>query len=430
MSTNSTNSIKTLRTTHSALSYVFFIFLISYHIELNFYLRTSSKLSEESTFDIDYWSRSFLVLVYPVSFTVIISACLSIFLYDLYTQSNVFEDAGLILSSKGPNAASMSKITWESFKIALIIISIIALATCLLVIFVYYGCMKFLYVYLFITVTCVFSLLNISILSMIIAQLNSSIDWLTILFFIYNILTIAILSMFWLSPNIIKQIITIYQCIIMILYVLKIAPEWIAWVLLPLLAIWDMIAVLLPFGPLYLLINLFQKRKIQVPSTMVYTTGLWLQNQNMNKLIIKKNFLLTEQWSSLNLIFLSTNTYYYLYKQENNFNINASSSSDKQILKKRSTRKSMLGLGDFIFYSILLAKTVFTSECNFFAIIIVYLCIIMGMLITTIILIILHRPLPALPISLLIGLAVFFYYNHIGNQYADALRLPTGPIII
>ncbi|CAF3336196.1 unnamed protein product [Rotaria sp. Silwood1] len=409
MSTNSTTSIKSSRTTHSPLS-------------------SSSKLSEESTFDIDYWSRSFLALVYPVSFTVIISACLSIFLYDLYTQSNVFEDAGLILSSKGPNAASISKITWESFKIALIIIGIIALATCLLVIFVYYGCMKFLYIYLFITVICVFSLLNISILSMIIAQLNSSIDWLTILFFVYNILTIAILSMFWLSPNLIKQIITIYQCIIMILYVLKIAPEWIAWVLLPLLAIWDMIAVLLPFGPLYLLINLFQKRKLQVPSTMVYTTGLWLQNQNMNKLILKENFLLTEQWSSLNLIFLSNNTYKYLYKQENNFNIN--SSSDKQILKKRSTRKSMLGLGDFIFYSILLAKTVFTSECNFFAIIIVYLCIIMGMLITTIILIILHRPLPALPISLLIGLAVFFYYNHIGNQYADALRLPTGPIII
>ncbi|CAF0729606.1 unnamed protein product [Rotaria sordida] len=235
--------------------------------------------------------------------------------------------------------------------------------------------------------------------------------------------------MFWLSPNKIKQIITIYQCIIMILYVLKIAPEWITWVLLPLLAIWDMIAVLLPFGPLYLLINLFQKRKLQVPSTMVYTTGLWFQNQNMNKLIRKKSILLIEQSSSLNLIFLSNNTYNYLYKQENNFNIN-SSSTDKQILKKRSTRKSMLGLGDFIFYSILLAKTVFTSECNLFAIIIVYLCIIMGMLMTTIILIILHRPLPALPISLLIGLAVFFYYNHIGNQYADVLRLPTGPIII
>ncbi|CAF4451543.1 unnamed protein product [Adineta steineri] len=90
----------------------------------------------------------------------------------------------------------------------------------------------------------------------------------------------------------------------------------------------------------------------------------------------------------------------------------------------------MLGLGDFIFYSILLSKTVFTSECNIFAIIIVYLCIIMGMLGTTIVLLILNRPLPALPISLLIGLAAFFHYNHIGNQFADILRLPTGPIII
>ena len=124
------------------------------------------------------------------------------------------------------------------------------------------------------TVISVFSLLNLSILSMIIAQLNPSFDWLTILFFIYNLLTIAIVSMFWLSPNIMKQFITIHQCIIMVLYILKLAPEWIAWTLLPLLAIWDMIAVLLLLDPLYLLIHLFQKRQLQLPSTMVYITGL------------------------------------------------------------------------------------------------------------------------------------------------------------
>jgi len=268
---------------------------------------------------------------------------------------------------------------------------------------------------------------------MIIAQLNCSIDWLTIIFYVYNILIVAIISMFWFSPDIIKQIVTIYQCIIMILYVLKIAPEWIAWTLLPLLAIWDMIAVLLPFGPLYLLINLFQKRQLEVPPMMIYTTGLWFKNQNMNKnnIIIQKEFLLSKQLSSLNLIFISNNTLNYFNKQKFNIIKNMNASSDKKFSKKqRQTRKSMLGLGDFIFYSILLAKTVFTSKCNLFAIIIVYLCIIMGMLATTIILLILHRPLPALPISLLIGLIVFFHYNHIGNQFAETIRLSTGPIII
>lgn len=399
--------------------------------------RSSSSSSLKLPIDIDYWSRSFLALVYPVSFTVIISACLAIFLYDLYTQSNVFEDAGLISSLNGPNAVSLSEITWESFKISLIIIGIIALATCLLVLFVYYNCIKFLYIYLFFTLICVFSLLNLSIFSMIIAQLNSSIDWLTILIFIYNILILAIISMFWYSPNIIKQIITIYQCIIMILYVLKIAPEWIAWILLPLLALWDMIAVLLPFGPLYLLINLFQKRQLEVPSMMIYTTGLWYKNQNMNKShLIKEenNSFLLKQYSILNLLFLSSHTlnFFSTEKSKSNLikNTNASSDNKQSSKEKTTTRKSMLGLGDFIFYSILLAKTVFTSQCNLFAIIIIYLCIIMGMLGTTIILFILHRPLPALPISLLIGLVVFFHYNHIGNQFADVLRLPTGPIII
>ena len=382
---------------------------------------------EASPLDIDYWSRSFLALVYPVSCTVIISAGLAMFLYDLYTESNVFEDAGLISSSRGPHAVSPSEITWESFKIALIIIGIIAFATCLLVVFVYYNCLRFLYIYLFITLICVFSLLNISILSMIVAQLNSSIDWLTILFYTYNILSIAIISMFWFSPDMIKQIVTIYQCIVMILYVLKIAPEWIAWALLPLLALWDMIAVLLPFGPLYLLINLFQKRKLELPPMMIYTTGLWFQNQNRNihHRTGKKRLLSFGQWSSFDLLLPSNTLFNHLSKDRN---INASSNRNHH--KKRPTRKSMLGLGDFIFYSILLAKTVFTSQCNLFAIIIVYLCIIMGMLGTTVILVLLHRPLPALPISLLIGLAVFFHYQYIGNAFADVLRFPAGPMMI
>ena len=365
---------------------------------------------------------------------MIISAGLALFLYDLYTQSNVFEDAGLISSSHGPNAASLSQLTWESFKIALIIIGVLALATCLLVLLVYFGCMKFLYVYLFITVLSVFSLLNLSILSIIVAQLNSAVDWITVVLYVYNILIVAIVSMFWLSPDLVKQMVTIYQCVIMILYVLKIAPEWIAWMLLPLLAIWDMIAVLLPFGPLYLLINLFQKRELQVPSMMIYTTGMWTSNRDRNSNAYAKvnEVFALRQWSILNLLFPSDSTLNDLHRSDDESRRmrNTNASSDRPPSKKRPTRKSMLGLGDFIFYSILLAKTVFTSECNLFAIIIVYLCIIMGMLATTIVLVILHRPLPALPFSLFIGLAVFFQYNYIGDRFADALRLPTGPMII
>lgn len=395
----------------------------------------SSRSSFKESIDIDYWSRSFLALVYPVSFTVIISAGLAMFLYDLFTQPNVFEEAGLISSSRGPNAGSASTITGQAFKIALIVVGLLVIATCLLVVLVYYNCMKVLYVYLFLTVVCVFSLLNLSILSMIIAEANIPIDWITIVLFVFNILIVALISMFWISPDFIKQAATIYQCVVMILYVLKMAPEWIAWALLPLLAIWDMIAVLLPFGPLYLLINLFQKRQIEVPPMMIYTTGLWLRQSNKNSNASSR--FRTDQWSMslsiFNLIFISKSTIdsfdeeNRIFNDVQNTNASKENSSSK---KRRRTRKSMLGLGDFIFYSILLAKTVFTSECNLFAVIIVYLSIIMGMLATTIILVLIHRPLPALPISLLIGLGIFFQYHYIGNQFADSLRLPTGPIII
>ena len=138
--------------------------------------------------------------------------------------------------------------------------------------------------------------------------------------------------------------------------------------------------------------------------------------------------------SSFNLVFISLNVLKCISQHTSRtlttMDRNTNTSPDQQPTRKRRVRESMLGLGDFIFYSILLSKTVFTSQCNLFTIIIIYLCLIMGILLTTIILVILHRPLPALPISLFIGLIVFFHYNHIGYQFADRLRLPTGPIII
>ena len=399
-------------------------------------VRTIRKeTSDPSLLDIDYWSRSFLALAYPVSWTVMISAGMAIFLYDLYMEPNMFEEAGLIVSSKDSDHDSIMKMTWETLKIALIVVAFFALATCLLVALVYCGLMKCLYVYLAFTVFSVFSLLNLSILSMIIAQLNLPIDWITISLYTYNGLAVAMLSMFWLSPDSVKQVITIYQCILMILYILKIAPEWIAWAILPLLALWDILAVLLPFGPLYLLINLLEERRLKVPAMMIYTTGLWLSSETNNIDEVnssQKTQPIILQCSSMNFIFFSTQTLETIgeYSATMQYVRNTNASSDESSSTKRKARKSMLGLGDFIFYSILLAKTVFTSQYNLFSIIIVYLCIIMGMLATTLILIVLHRPLPALPISLFLGLLFFFHYQYIGDEFALALRLPTGPVFI
>ncbi|CAF0779746.1 unnamed protein product [Didymodactylos carnosus] len=497
---------------------------------------TSSDNDETDKTDIDYWSRSFLALVYPVSITVVISALLAMFLYDLYIASTVFEDISIITSPNMSKRPSNFEIFWASLKIALVFLGVIAVGTCLLVLVVYCGFVKFLYGYLFMTVLMVFSLINISILSLIIAQFNCPVDWITVAFYVYNTSITAVLAMFWIAPNIIKKAVTIYQCVIMILYLLKMAPEWATWIILPLLAIWDMMAVLLPFGPLYLLIGLFQKRQIEVPAVMIYTTGAIYFNENKNindnndhtrASQSDDNILFGIQPSFVNLLFLPFTTvsrlnrlstqsplclvqpkhhHFYSLKnfalfnnekclkrilsfyenyfitteekvfiknengnpkiiQNNNKNndeehqemdgdniqqrnidtieqlheiilpINSDENrckqkSGKTQMKKRKTRKSMLGLGDFVFYSVLLAKTVFTSNRNIFAVIAVYLSIIMGMLGTTIILVVLRRPLPALPISLIIGLCIFFQYHFIGDRFADSLRVPYGPVFI
>ena len=80
-----------------------------------------------------------------------------------------------------------------------------------------------------------------------------------------------------------------------------------------------------------------------------------------------------------------------------------------------------LGLGDFVFYSLLIAKA--ATQLNITTIIACYLSIIMGLTITISLVAYLSRPLPALPISIFIAIAIFFSNEYTVVPFCNRLSL-------
>lgn len=80
-----------------------------------------------------------------------------------------------------------------------------------------------------------------------------------------------------------------------------------------------------------------------------------------------------------------------------------------------------LGLGDFVFYSVLVGKS--SQSLNYFIILSTTLSMSIGLILTLSLLILFRRPMPALPVSLFLGIFVYSFSFNFMTHFQDALNL-------
>ncbi|KAJ3189259.1 hypothetical protein HDU85_002887 [Gaertneriomyces sp. JEL0708] len=230
---------------------------------------------EEKLEDLKFYMEQIYLILKPVLCCIF----LSILWVKLTTDYSSYFDTGIGLPSAPSSAVGTAfgvndGNSGSAFVSALTILGQIVGATIVVVALFYFNCMKVLYVFFIIVVTALLGTFGWTLGVELLQVHNLSLDHITFWFFIWNLTAVGVLSIFYKGPLILQQVYLVLMSSMMA-YTLTKLPALTTWILLALLAIWDLIAVLCPFGPLRILVETSQNNEREIPA-LLYTVMVWL----------------------------------------------------------------------------------------------------------------------------------------------------------
>ncbi|CAK8542932.1 unnamed protein product [Lathyrus sativus] len=377
----------------------------------------------------------------PVSICMFLVVLL---VYSVSTSSSpdlTIRTAANLVYAENPSDTTAQKLEGALLN-AVVFVILIAIVTFLLVLLYYYNCTSFLRHYVRFSAFFVLASMGGSIFLSLIQRFSIPLDSITCFVFLFNFTIVGVLSVFSAAiPIIFRQCYMVCLGIIVAAWFTKL-PEWTTWTLLVALAVYDLVAVLAPGGPLKLLVDLASSRNEELPA-LIYEARPTVAPTGRAATL---GFLVagaTESGSGSSSIELQ------VVPTQNEGNRNTHSAGDSvaivrvedlrndegersplvgnvdreeersPLVEMNRTEREMatreaeevtergikLGLGDFVFYSVLVGRAAMYDLMTVYA---CYLAIISGLGCTLILLSVCRHALPALPISIALG--VLFYF--------------------
>ncbi|KAF5180349.1 Presenilin-like protein [Thalictrum thalictroides] len=351
---------------------------------------------------------------------------------------------------------------WDKFTGALlnslVFVVVITVVTFILVFLFYVRCTKCLKYYMGFSSFVVLGFMGGEVAVILIREFSIPIDGISFLLILFNFTVVGVLAIFMSEMAILIKQGYLVIIGVLVAFCFSLLPEWTTWAVLVALALYDLAAVLLPGGPLRLLVELAMSRDEEIPA-LVYEARPVTYNDSgrMQRVVDRRSWRgrhdagsdtgessNANPSSSLESDPSLNSTLGVLLSSENRQNVTRlviaeegrSSQGDSELLAPLvehqldrsnvnngteeivqserwpidgiglgSSGAIKLGLGDFIFYSVLVGRAAMYDLMTVYA---CYLAIIAGLGITLMLLAIYQKALPALPVSILLG--VLFYF--------------------
>ncbi|PRP80684.1 hypothetical protein PROFUN_11643 [Planoprotostelium fungivorum] len=329
---------------------------------------------DEDEDNLEYQSETILTILKPVSLTMIFV----IWAVKTISISAVFGGGSAIYMVYAETSTDSNAMKFGGAILnAILFVGMIVVVTVIFVVLYKYRCYKILYGWLILSCIMMFGLFGGTLAYYMLIAYNLPLDWLTFSFCLWNFAVVGVLTVFWHGPTKINQAYLILIGGLMAIFFTRL-PEWTTFSILVVIALYDLVAVLCPKGPLRVLVNLAQERKEPIPA-LLYNASVFTMM------------------------------------------------ADKEVqMPEENKRKGVkLGLGDFVFYSVLIGRAAMFNMITVFT---CFFAIITGLFCTLLLLAIFRKALPALPISIALG--ILFYFATSFFLYPFVVQLSFNPIFI
>jgi len=413
--------------------------------------REGDVIVEEEELNLKYGAHHVIKLFSPVTLCMaVVVATISSITY--YTEKGTY----LVYTPFHEQTEDVGTLAWQALANAGIMLGVIAVMTGLLVLAYKYRCTKLIHGWLFMSSLMLLFLFSYLYLAEVLKAYNLPMDYITLAIVIWNFGMVGMISIYWKAPLLLQQAYLIFISALMALIFIKYLPDWTTWAVLAVISLWDLFAVLAPFGPLRILVETAQERNEQIFPSLIYSSGMvyalvgMADNEGAAPVAPKRQGRTgsagAEERGDGESARRQGSTgedardgFGDTWVRENNERSRQRSARVSQVessgsrsgagprsgvvtelVEEEEEDKGVkLGLGDFIFYSILVGKASSYGDWN--TTLACFVAILIGLCLTLVFLALFRRALPALPISITFGLIFYFLTKEIVTPFCDAL---------